>query len=248
MPSANSGASSNQRSAKVRRTGAIVAPGAPPQVVPAIRAFADRRDAGLRLAGLLRHRALDRAVVVAIPRGGVPVAAAVAAALGAPLDVVVVRKVGAPRNPELAIGAIAEGGVRVLAERTKGEPGLSAARIVKALAKAEAELRERSIEVRGELAPLELDGRTVIVVDDGLATGHTALAAIQAVRRRGARRVILAVPVAALRSVRALAAEADEIVCVEQPEHLWAVGYWYEDFRAVDAAQVEELLDRSTGA
>ena len=246
-PSANSSASSKQRSASVRPTGAIAWLGGPPQVVSAIRAFADRRDAGRRLAGLLRQRAIGRAVVVAIPRGGVPVGAEVAAALGAPLDVAVVRKVGAARNPELAIGAIAEGGVRVLAEQTKSGLGSSAARTVRALAKAEAELVERSIELRGELAPLDLDGQTVIVVDDGLATGHTAVAAIRAVRRRGAARVILAVPVAALSSVRALEAEADEIVCVEQPEHLWAVGYWYEDFRPVDAAQVEELLERSTG-
>src|SRR5258708_12286174 len=114
MPSANSGASSNQRSAKVRRTGAIVAPGAPPQVVPAIRAFADRRDAGLRLAGLLRHRALDRAVVVAIPRGGVPVAAALAAALGAPLNVVVSHHNHAPPTPALALRPIPDYGLHTL--------------------------------------------------------------------------------------------------------------------------------------
>ncbi len=227
-----------------RPTGAVLSPDDPAQFVPVSRVFRDRRDAGRRLSGLLGHLRSEEPVVAAIPRGGVPVAAEVADALGAPLDIIVVRKIGAPQNPEFAIGAIAEGGVRVLSEQTLRALGLSAARTGRALAKAEAELDERSRELRGELAAIDLQGRTVIVVDDGLATGHTAHAAIDAARRRGAARVVLAVPVAAPSSVRELAAHADEVVCVEEPVDLWAVGYWYEDFAPPSPDEVRTLLAR----
>ena len=230
--------------APARPTGAVVSLADPPQVVPPRLVFADRRDAGRRLARVLRRRPIGPAVVLAIPRGGVPVAAEVADALGMPLDVAIVRKVGAPQNPEYAIGAIAEGGVRIVGDETVRALGLTAESARRALSKAESELRERTRELRGELAPIDLRGRTAIVVDDGLATGHTARAAIEAARRRGAARVILAVPVAAPSSVRALAGVADEVVCLEEPSDLWAVGYWYEDFRAPDPATIGRLLRR----
>jgi len=214
--------------APARPTGAVVSLADPPQVVPPRLVFADRRDAGRRLARVLRRRPIGPAVVLAIPRGGVPVAAEVADALGMPLDVAIVRKVGAPQNPEYAIGAIAEGGVRIVGDETVRALGLTAESARRALSKAESELRERTRELRGELAPIDLRGR----------------AAIEAARRRGAARVILAVPVAAPSSVRALAGVADEVVCLEEPSDLWAVGYWYEDFRAPDPATIGRLLRR----
>jgi putative phosphoribosyl transferase len=225
-----------------RPTAAVMSLVDPPPLAPRPRAFADRREAGRRLAEQLERFRAQRPVIVAVPRGGVPVAAEVARALDAPLDVVVVRKVGAPQNPEFAIGAIAEGGVRVLSERTTRAIGLSAQETVEALAKAEAELAERSRELRGQCPALDLHGRVAIAVDDGLATGHTARAAVQALRRRGAARVILAVPVAEPSSVRALAREADEVVCVEEPRDLWAVGLWYEDFSPTGGPEIAALL------
>ena len=207
--------------------------------------FKDRRDAGRRLAEKLQHLPLDRAVVLAIPRGGVPVAAEVAARLGLPLDITLVRKVGAPQNPEFAIGAIAEGDIEVIDREAIRGLGLSTADTTRALAKADAELAERTRELRPGHAAVDLHGRTAIVVDDGLATGHTAQAAIDAARQRGAARVVLAVPVAAPSSLRRLARDVDEIVCVEQPQDLWAVGYWYEDFSAPGRAEIEDLLEAS---
>jgi putative phosphoribosyl transferase len=204
--------------------------------------FADRRDAGRRLAMLLGRLRADRPVVLGMPRGGVPVAAEVARALDAPLDVVLVRKVGAPQSPEYAIGAVAEGGVRLVDETTAHTLGLSDADMHALIARAEGELAEQTRRYRAGREPAALDGRTAILVDDGLATGRSAHAAIRALRRRGAARVILAVPVAAPESVRALRGVADEIVCVETPPDLWAVGVGYEDFRPIADEHVAALL------
>ncbi len=204
--------------------------------------FADRRDAGRQLATRLARFRGERPVVVAMPRGGVPVAVEVARALAAPLDVVVVRKVGAPRNREFAIGAVAEGGVHVLSERAVSALGLSERALQALLAKAEREVAECLERYRGQRAPLELRARTVILVDDGLATGRSARAAIVAVRQRGARRVILAVPVAARRSARALRAHADEVVWVKAPRDMQAVGTWYENFLPTEEQEVAALL------
>jgi putative phosphoribosyl transferase len=180
--------------------------------------------------------------VVGIPRGGVPVAAEVARILAAPLDVVVVRKIGAPQNPEYAIGALAQGGVYMLNERALRALDLSEAELHAVVARAERELDERIERYRSRREPIELTGRTVILVDDGLATGSSASAAVETLRRRGAAHVILAVPVAAPASADALRRHADEVVCVKTPADLWAVGMWYEDFRPTTDEEVVALL------
>lgn len=204
--------------------------------------FRDRHDAGRRLAVLLEHVRSERPVVLGISRGGIPVAAEVARALGAPLDVTVVSKLGAPQNPEFAIGAIAEGGVRVLSDELVFALGLSDTALQALLERVERELSERWARYRGERAAVALDGRTAILVDDGLATGRSALAAVQSLRKRGAARVILAVPVAAPQSARELRRHADEVVCLLEPPELSAVGSWYRDFRPTPEDEVVGLL------
>ena len=206
--------------------------------------FRDRYDAGRRLAARLEgYRGADP-VVVAMPRGGVPVAAEVARSLGAPLDIVVVRKVGAPRNPEFAIGAVAEGGVRVISERAVRTAGIGPEQLESLVERSEHELAEQASRFRGANPPLVLEERTAILVDDGLATGRSALAAIASLRHRGAASVVLAVPVAASSSLLRLVSHADAIVVVEQPLDLWAVGAWYDDFSAVSDEEVARLLGR----
>ncbi|MGH2855424.1 MAG: phosphoribosyltransferase [Solirubrobacteraceae bacterium] len=218
------------------------------------RRFADRRDAGRRLAHLLEFLRPEHPAVFGIPRGGVPVAAEVASALGAPLDVVVVRKIGAPMNPEFGIGAVAEEGVGVVGEEVVRALGIGPDEFQRRISRAEEELAERLARYRGPAGPrpgpparppLSVEGRTAIVVDDGLATGHTAQAAARSLRERGAARVILAVPVAAPSSVAALGEEVDEVVCVELPPNLWAIGLWYEDFAPTSDGEVTALLDEA---
>ncbi|HYM54762.1 MAG TPA: phosphoribosyltransferase family protein [Solirubrobacteraceae bacterium] len=230
-----------------RPTGAVTSLEDPPSLAPGALGFKDRHDAGRRLAALLERFRDERPVVVGIPRGGVPVAAEVARALGAPLDVAVVRKIGAPQNPEFAIGALAEGGVHVLSERAVLALGISDAGLRALIAHVEDELAERLRRYRGVRAPAELSGRTVILVDDGLATGRSAQAAVRSLRERGAARVILAVPVASPEAAANLGREADEVVCVEMPADMWAVGYWYEDFSPTADEEVAALLAESTG-
>lgn len=225
-----------------RPTGAVAALRDPPMTAPSTVRFRDRHDAGRRLATLLGPLREERPIVVGIPRGGLPVAAEVAGALHAPLDVVVVHKIGAPQNPEFALGALAEGGVRVLSERTARSIGLSEDDRTALLARAQRELEEKVRRYRGAREPIVLSGRIAILVDDGLATGRSALAAVRSLRRRGAARVILAVPVAAPESVNRLRQEADEVVSVETPVGMWAVGLWYEDFRPTTDEEVAALL------
>ena len=208
--------------------------------------FADRHDAGRQLAAALERFREQHPVVVAIPRGGVPVAAEIARALEAPLDVIMVRKIGAPWQPEFAIGAVAEGGVRVLAERDLEVLGIGAAELDALIAKAERELAERSERYRGTRRPLEVKGRTVVLVDDGLATGRTAQAAAVALRGQGAARVVLAVPVAAAQSVRELEESVDEVVALQVPGDLLAIGFWYRDFSPTADEEVTTILTRST--
>ncbi len=227
--------------AEPRPTGAVTSLVDPPSLAPAVR-FRDRHDAGRQLAALLERFREERPVVVAIPRGGVPVAAEVARALDAPLEVALVRKIGAPQNPEFAIGALAEGGVHIVSVESVRALGLSEPELRALLARGEAELAAQLRRYRGSRAPLDLTGRTALLVDDGLATGRSALAAVRSLRQRGAARVILAVPVAAPESAQALAEEADEVVSVETPEDLWAVGYWYEDFSPTSDEEVTTLL------
>lgn len=219
------------------------------------RIFADRRAAGRALAERIlaldaqpvagAGPILDRSappVVLALPRGGVPVGFEVAAALGAPLDVLLARKIGAPGNPELGMGAVAEGGVRVLSEEVLRGLLVSDEELEHSAAGAEAELRRRVRLYRDDRPPLALEGRTAILVDDGLATGGTARAAIRAARARGAARVVLAAPVGAHSTVEALSEEADEVICLLEPEPMWAIGMWYRDFGQVPDHEVLTLL------
>src|SRR6266851_6666215 len=225
-----------------RPYGAVTSLGDPPTAPPGASGFSDRRDAGRRLAVLLAPYRGEQPVVVGIPRGGVPVAAEVARALEAPLDVTVVRKIGAPQNPEYAIGALAEGGVHVLSGRIAGAIGLSEGAVRALLARAEHELEVRQRRYHGAREPIDIAGRTVILVDDGLATGRSARAAVRSLRRRGAARVVLAVPVAAPTAVEMLREEADDVVCVATPTDLWSVGQWYQDFAPTADDEVTALL------
>jgi predicted phosphoribosyltransferase len=219
----------------------------PPSSRHAVR-FRDRHDAGRRLAAQLERYRDERPVVLALPRGGVPVAAEVARRLGAPLDVVVVRKIGAPQNSEYAIGAVAEGGVHVLGRSAGRAADLSTDELEALIMRAQGELDERVRRYRGQRPPVGLQRRTAIIVDDGLATGRSALAAVRSLRRRGAVRVILAAPVASREAAGMLSEAADEVVCVEIPPDLWAVGAWYADFRPTTDEEVIALLADSAGA
>ena len=211
-----------------------------------VRIFHDRRDAGKRLAARLEHLRGDDPIVLGLPRGGVPVAAEVARALGAPLDVILVRKLGLPYQPELAMGAIGEGGVRVLNEDVIRLCNVHPHEIDRVEAHERAELERRARVLRGDRPPLRLEDRTVIIIDDGIATGSTARAALLVARAHHASRVILAVPVAAPDTVRALAGDADEIISLETPRAFAAVGQWYDDFSATSEDEVRALLETTS--
>lgn len=203
--------------------------------------FADREDAGRQLAEALAHLEGEDVVLLAIPRGGVEVGAVVAGERGWELDVVVPRKVRAPGNPELGLGAVAPG-VRVLEERTIRTLGVTEEYLEREIAAQEAEIRRRSLAYRGNRAPVSIAGRTAVIVDDGVATGGTAAAALAWARAQGAARVVLAVPVAPRESVSRLAKECDEVVCLASPEPFYAVGQWYERFPQTADEQVVALL------
>jgi len=208
--------------------------------------YRDRTDAGRELAKLLaEYRDRDDVVVLGLPRGGVPVAYEVALALRAPLDVFVVRKLGTPGQPELAMGAIASGGVRVLNRDVVEALGIPEWQIEEITDVETAELVRRERQYRGARPPVAVRGRTVILVDDGLATGSTMRAAAAALKQQGAARLVIAVPVAASSSCQALQREADEIVCGATPEPFWAVGQWYRDFEQTSDEVVREMLDAS---
>ena len=206
--------------------------------------FQDRRAAGRQLAGRLQAMRLADPVVLALPRGGVPVAAEVAQALGAPLDLVVVRKIGAPAQRELAVAAIADGAgdEPVVDPRTALLAGAGADYIARQAEVERRELARRRATYLQDRPPLPLAGRTAIVVDDGIATGTTLRAALQAVRRRGAARVVVAVPVAPWQAVEALRGEVDELICLAQPADFQAVGAHYVDFHEVPDEEVLALL------
>ena len=203
--------------------------------------FADRRDAGRRLAARLRFLRGEDAVVLALPRGGVPVGFEVAQALAVPLDVIVVRKLGVPFQPELAMGAIGEGGVLVVNDEVLRLAGVTPGAFAEVEQRARAELDRQARRYRGHRPPVQVAGRTAVVVDDGVATGSTARAACQVAKAQGAARVVLAVPVAPPSTVEELEREA-EVVCVEAPRHLWAVGQWYRDFTETSDDEVTRLL------
>jgi putative phosphoribosyl transferase len=206
--------------------------------------FVDRVDAGRQLADLVRCAAGlsgDGIVVLGLPRGGVPVAAEVARALGAPLDVIVVRKLGAPSQPELAIGAIGEDGIRVDTAVLGSAP--SSAVDMEAIAQRErAELQRRARRYREDRPRLDLRGRCAVIVDDGIATGSTARAACRVALAHGASRIVLAVPVAPAATLSALHDVCDDIVCLATPQHFFAVGEWYDDFSPTTDDEVVALL------
>ena len=207
------------------------------------RAFEDRKDAGRALAARLRqYSGRSDVVVLALPRGGVPVAFPVAEALDAPLDLFLVRKLGTPGHRELAMGAIASGGTRVLNDEVVKWYGISPAAIDAVAREEEQELVRREAAYReGRDAP-SLEGRIVILIDDGLATGSTMMAAVKAVRQRDPAKVIVAVPVGARDTCEALSTVADEVVCVRTPEPFSAVGQWYLDFDQTTDEEVRQLL------
>ncbi|WP_326639857.1 phosphoribosyltransferase [Streptosporangium sp. NBC_01755] len=208
--------------------------------------FADRQDAGVRLAERLRGLAgAEEVVVLGLPRGGVPVAFEIARALGAPLDVIVVRKLGVPFQPELGFGAVGEGGIRVVNQDIVRLAQLTYEETAEVEERQRAEVLRRASRLRGDRAPADLTGRTAIVVDDGVATGGTARVACQAARARGASRVVLAVPVGTPDTIESLREVADEVVCLRTPEHLLAVGAWYVDFAQTTDEQVASLLRRA---
>jgi len=207
--------------------------------------FADRAQAGRLLAGQVKALRLDRPVVYALPRGGVPVAAEVAAALDAPLDLVLVRKIGAPMQPELAVGAVVDGGETVLNPEVIAATGTSEEYIAAARAHELAEIERRRQRYLAGRPPVDPVGRAAVVVDDGLATGATARAAMQGLRRRGAARIVLAVPVAPPETLEALRAEADDLVCVLEADLLWGIGGFYADFHQLTDEEVTRLLDAS---
>jgi predicted phosphoribosyltransferase len=206
--------------------------------------FEDRRDGGRWLARALRRYAgRPDVVVLGLPRGGVPVAAEVARELGVPLDVFLVRKLGVPGQEELAMGAIASGGVRVLNDDVVSAAGITE-REIDAVASDELRtLEARELAYRGDRPPVDVRGRVAILVDDGLATGATMRAAIEALRGRGAAAIVVAVPTAPPETCAALGREVDEVVCATTPDPFMAVGIWYEDFRPVSDETVRDLLD-----
>ncbi|MFC9699936.1 alpha/beta family hydrolase [Streptomyces sp. NPDC056943] len=210
--------------------------------------FTDRTDAGRQLAARLDHLKGQDVVVLGLPRGGVPVAALVADALDAPLDICLVRKLGVPHQPELAMGALGEGGVRVLNEHVLRETGVGERDLAAVEEREHVELEQRTQRYRGSRPPVPLDGRTVVVVDDGLATGATALAACRVVRAKGAARIVLAVPVAPRGWTARLGGEADETVSVREPDFFYAIGQFYRDFSQTTDAEVLACLDRSRAA
>ncbi|RIK79481.1 MAG: phosphoribosyl transferase [Planctomycetota bacterium] len=205
--------------------------------------FHDRSDAGRRLAELLaRFRHDASTLVLALPRGGVPVGYEIARAIGAPLDIILVRKLGYPLQPELAMGAIASGGVIVLHEDAVESLDISRETIERAAQRELRELERQEAVFRGRRPPPDIAGRTVILVDDGLATGSTMRAAVQAVRQQRPRRLIVAVPVGAASTCAEFAREVDEVVCLHRPADFRAVGLWYDDFTPTSDETVTRLL------
>lgn len=207
--------------------------------------FHDRREGGRRLATELERFANRADVrVLALPRGGVPVGAEVARALGAPLDVFVVRKLGVPGQEEYAMGAIATGGVVLLDERVVRAAGVDDADVDRVLQRERRELQRRERRYRGDRSPPDVAGRTVILVDDGLATGSTMLAAVAALRAERPSRIVVAVPVASPDTCAKLRRSADDVICPLTPDPFYAVGLWYEDFSQTTDEEVRDLLEQ----
>ena len=204
--------------------------------------FEDRRDAGRRLAGKLSRFIDERPVVFALPRGGVPVGYEISRSLRAPLDVFVSRKLGAPGQPEFGIGAVAAGGVRVLNQDVVRRLGIPEDYIEQITAQETAEVGRRLRYFRGQRPEPEVGGRTAILVDDGLATGVTARAAVEALRLRGPSRLVLAAPVCAAQTAELFASLVDELLCLASPSDLGAIGLWYRNFDQTTDEEVVQLL------
>ncbi len=211
--------------------------------------FENRADAGRRLAAALSAYADRKPIVLALPRGGVPVGAIVAAALDAPLDLVLVRKIGTPGQPELALGAVVDGGNPTIVrnERILASTGTSAAEFDAISRREMAEIERRRIRYLGKRAPLDVAGRVVIVVDDGIATGATMRVALRSTRRRGPASLVLAVPVALPDALESLRPEVDGMICLASPEEFFGVGQFYDDFRQVTDDEVVALLAHPAG-
>src|SRR5450755_893761 len=211
--------------------------------------YLDRIDAGWRLGERLRYLDGQDVVVLGLPRGGVPVAAGVAHALQAPLDVIIVRKLGVPHQPEFAMGALGEGGVRIINDEVLAMAGVTPQELAAIEARERAELERRGRRFRAARLPVPIAGRTVVVVDDGIATGSTARAACRVARAHGAARVILAVPVGHSDAIASLRPDADEVICLTEPRSLMAIGGWYEDFSQTSDQEVINILsDAATAA
>jgi putative phosphoribosyl transferase len=209
--------------------------------------FHDRRDAGRRLAAELKGYAKEHPIVLALPRGGVPVGAEVARALGAELDVWIVRKIGMPSHPEFGVGAVAEGGYTYLNQDIIENIGLSQATLATAIATKKREVEERVLKFRGGRPAPRLRGRSVVLVDDGIATGGTVRAVIHSLREQAPKQLVLAVPVAPAATAEVLAPELDGLVCLRRPRDLYAIGLWYDDFTQVTDEEVIALLAQSRG-
>jgi predicted phosphoribosyltransferase len=208
--------------------------------------FQDRREAGRKLAAKLdKYKGHDDVVVLALPRGGMPVAFEVAQALDAPLDLFLVRKLGAPGQEELAMGAIASGGVRVLNDALVQHLDITPGELEAVVQREQQELTRRERAYRPNLPPLDLRGKTVILVDDGLATGATMIAAVRGVHAHGARRVVVAVPVADPEVCAAFQEFAEAVICAETPQPFWSVGTWYGDFAQTSDEEVHTLLTQA---
>jgi putative phosphoribosyl transferase len=204
--------------------------------------FRDRGDAGRQLADRLARYRDEDPLILALPRGGVPVGYEISRALHAPLDIFIVRKLGAPGRPEFGIGAVAQGGVRILNERAAQVLSVSEDYIERVMEREKKEIECRLRFLRGDCPEPEIQGRTAILVDDGLATGVTARAAIEALRHRSPHCLVLAVPVCAPQAAEALRLEVDDLVCLKCPSDFLAVGLWYQDFEQVDDEEVIALL------
>jgi len=209
--------------------------------------FKDRDDAGRSLARALFDYRDSDAVVLGIPRGGVPVAYRVASELGMPLDVIIVRKLGVPGQPEVAMGAVGEDGVLIVNQDVLAAVSVSEAELAREVADERREVVDRAGRLRGDAQPQPLTGRTAIIVDDGVATGATTRAACEVARAHGASKVVLAVPVGAADTLAALRTVADDVVCLSVPRHFWAVGEAYEDFSQVPDRDVVAMIERASG-
>jgi putative phosphoribosyl transferase len=207
--------------------------------------FVDRRDAGQQLAERLAQLSLHDPVILGLPRGGVPVAREIAVRLGAPLDVLIVRKLGVPGHEELAMGAIASGGARVLNPEVITPLRISNEVIEQVARHEQRELERRERLFRGDRAPISVEGRSVVLVDDGLATGATMRAAAESLRARKPREIIAAAPVGAPSSCSMLSHHVDHLICLAQPEPFYGVGLWYRDFDQTSDAEVRRLLDEA---